>query len=48
MIKDWECMSDLLLEEPLDNCQETSLIEIIRCCIRQAATVEPTMGRRPI
>ena len=53
MIKDWECMSDLLLEEPgpdeepLDDRQETSLIEIMSCCIRQAATGEPPVGRGP-
>lgn len=35
MVKDWECMTDLLLEDPgpseeaLDNRQETSLIEIM-------------------
>ena len=40
MMKDWECMTDLLLEEPgpneeaLDNNQETSLIEIMVCCIK--------------
>jgi len=51
MMKDWECMTDLLLEEPgpqeedLDDKQETSLIEIMVCCIRQAATCEPPIGR---
>ena len=51
MMKDWECMTDLLLEEPgpteeaLENNQETSLIEIMVCCIRQAATGEPPVGR---
>ena len=51
MMKDWECMTDLLIEEPgpteepLDNKQETSLIEIMVCCIRQAATGEPPVGR---
>ena len=40
MMKDWECMTDLLLEEPgpneeaLENNQETSLIEIMVCCIK--------------
>ena len=35
MMKDWECMTDLLLEEPgemeeaLENSQETALIEIM-------------------
>jgi len=53
MMKDWECMTDLLLEEPgpteeaLENNQETSLIEIMVCCIRQAATGEPPVGRGP-
>ncbi|XP_065348255.1 cohesin subunit SA-2-like [Cloeon dipterum] len=53
MMKDWECMTDLLLEEPgaeeepLDDRQETSLIEIMTCCIRQAATGEPPVGRGP-
>ncbi|KAI2803808.1 Cohesin subunit SA-2 [Blomia tropicalis] len=51
MMKDWECMSDLLLEEPgldeepLEDKQETSLIEIMVCCIRQASTCEPPVGR---
>jgi len=51
MMKDWECMTDLLveelgpMEEGLDDRQETSLIEIMVCCIRQAATGEPPMGR---
>lgn len=53
MMKDWECMTDLLLEEPgpneepLDNRQETSLIEIMVCCVKQAATGEPPVGRGP-
>lgn len=51
MMKDWECMTDLLLEEPgpmeepLDNRQETSLIEIMVCCVKQAATGEAPVGR---
>ncbi|XP_041354006.1 cohesin subunit SA-1-like isoform X2 [Gigantopelta aegis] len=51
MMKDWECMTDLLLEEPgkgeeaLDDRQETSLIEIMVCCARQAATGESPVGR---
>ena len=46
-------MTDLLLEEPgpqeepLEDKQETSLIEIMVCCIRQAATGEPPVGRGP-
>jgi len=53
MMKDWECMTDLLLEdpgpgeEPLDDRQETSLIELMTCCIKQAATGEPPVGRGP-
>lgn len=53
MMKDWECMTDLLIEEhgpheePLDDRQETSLIEIMVCCIRQSATGEPPVGRGP-
>ncbi|XP_066254838.1 cohesin subunit SA-1 [Euwallacea similis] len=53
MMKDWECMTDLLLEEPgpqedpLDNRQETSLIEIMVCCVKQAATGDAPVGRGP-
>lgn len=53
MMKDWECMTDLLLEEAgpaeeaLDNRQESSLIELMVCCVRQAATGEPPVGRQP-
>ncbi|XP_076435529.1 cohesin subunit SA-2-like [Babylonia areolata] len=53
MMKDWECMTDLLLEEPgrgeesLDDRQESSLIEITVCCVRQAATGESPVGRGP-
>jgi cohesin complex subunit SA-1/2 len=51
MVKDWECMTDLLLEEPgpneepLDNKQETTLIEIMVSSCKQAATGEPPIGR---
>ncbi|XP_052214972.1 cohesin subunit SA-1-like isoform X2 [Dreissena polymorpha] len=51
MTKDWECMTDLLLEEPgrgeeaLDDRQEASLIEIMVCCVKQAATGESPVGR---
>ncbi|XP_073947697.1 stromal antigen isoform X2 [Choristoneura fumiferana] len=51
MMKDWECMTDLLLEEPgpgeeaLDNRQESSLIELMVCCVRQASSGEPPVGR---
>ncbi|XP_073982200.1 stromal antigen isoform X1 [Rhodnius prolixus] len=53
MMKDWECMTDLLLEEPgpneepLDDRQETSLIEIMVCCVKQASTGEAPVGRGP-
>ena len=53
MMKDWECMTDLLLEEPgpreeaLEDKHETSLIEIMVCCIKQSATGEPPVGRGP-
>ncbi|ODM98305.1 Cohesin subunit SA-1 [Orchesella cincta] len=53
MMKDWECMTDLLLEEPgpaeepLDDKQESSLIEIMVCAVRQCATGEPPIGRGP-
>ncbi|KAK2186468.1 hypothetical protein NP493_199g04022 [Ridgeia piscesae] len=53
MLKDWECMTDLLLEEPgrgeepMDDRQETSLIEIMVCCVKQAATGEYPVGRGP-
>ncbi|KAI4493092.1 hypothetical protein M0802_009642 [Mischocyttarus mexicanus] len=49
----WECMTDLLLEEAgpdeeaLDNQKETSLIELMVCCIKQAATGEAPVGRGP-
>ena len=50
-MKDWECITDLLIEEPgpneepLDDRQETNLIEIMVCCIRQSATGDPPVGR---
>jgi cohesin complex subunit SA-1/2 len=53
MMKDWECMTDLLMEDPgpgeesLDDEQETSLIELMTCCIKQAATGESPVGRKP-
>ena len=53
MMKDWECMTDLLLEEPgpreepLADRQEASLIEIMVCCIKQASSGEPPVGRGP-
>lgn len=53
MLKDWECMTDLLLEDPLnpedvmDDTHERYLVEIITCCVRQAATGEYPIARRP-
>ncbi|CAH8656349.1 unnamed protein product [Heterobilharzia americana] len=52
MLRDWEAMLDLLLEEPgrgeepMDANQETSLIEVMVCCVRQAATGESPVGRQ--
>ncbi|CAF4315533.1 unnamed protein product, partial [Rotaria sp. Silwood2] len=51
MMKDWECMTDILLEasdqeeDALDNQHENSLIEIMVCCVREAATGEYPIGR---
>lgn len=51
MVKDWECMTDLLLEEPgpneelLDNKQESTLIEIMVSGVKQSATGEAPVGR---
>ncbi|KAI1891295.1 hypothetical protein AGOR_G00142310 [Albula goreensis] len=51
LLKDWECMSELLLEEPLQgeevlaDRQETALIELMVCTIRQAAEAHPPIGR---
>ncbi|BHF70258.1 Cohesin subunit SA-2 [Sparganum proliferum] len=52
MLRDWEAMIDLLIEEPgkneepLDSTQENSLIEIMVCCVKQAATGESPVGRQ--
>nr|CAH8872682.1 unnamed protein product [Trichobilharzia regenti] len=52
MLRDWEAMLDLLLEEPgrgetaMDANEETSLIEIMVCCVRQAASGESPVGRQ--
>jgi len=52
MLKDWECMTDLLLEDPLnpedvmDDTHERYLVEIITCCVRQAATGEYPVARK--
>jgi cohesin complex subunit SA-1/2 len=51
MVKDFECMTDLLLEEPgphkepFDNKQESTLIEIMIAAVKQVATGEPPVGR---
>ncbi|NP_001349269.1 cohesin subunit SA-1a isoform X1 [Danio rerio] len=51
LLKDWECMTELLLEEPvqgeevLADRQESSLIELTVCTIRQAAEAHPPVGR---
>ncbi|XP_051984081.1 cohesin subunit SA-1-like [Xyrauchen texanus] len=51
LLKDWECMSELLLEEPvqgeevLSDRQEGALIELTVCTIRQAAEAHPPVGR---
>ncbi|XP_055785889.1 cohesin subunit SA-1 isoform X1 [Salvelinus fontinalis] len=51
LLKDWECMTELLLEEPvqgeevLSDRQESSLIELMVCTIRQAAEAHPPVGR---
>lgn len=53
MIKDWECMVDLLLEEAgkgeqtLTSSQEASLIEIFYWCVKQASTGDSPVGRQP-
>lgn len=52
MLKDWECMTDLLLEDPLnaedtlDDVHERYIIEIMTCCVKQAATGEYPIARR--
>lgn len=51
LLKDWECMTELLLEEPvqgeevLSERQESALIELMVCTIRQAAEAHPPVGR---
>uniref|UniRef100_A0A8C8FB26 Cohesin subunit SA n=1 Tax=Oncorhynchus tshawytscha TaxID=74940 RepID=A0A8C8FB26_ONCTS len=48
LLKDWECMTELLLEEPVqgeEDRQESSLIEVMVCTIRQAAEAHPPVGR---
>uniref|UniRef100_A0A8C4SKR6 Cohesin subunit SA n=1 Tax=Erpetoichthys calabaricus TaxID=27687 RepID=A0A8C4SKR6_ERPCA len=46
VLKDWEGMSTLLLANTKDDEEEESgLIEILVCCLRQAAEVHPPAGR---
>ncbi|XP_022098591.1 cohesin subunit SA-2-like isoform X2 [Acanthaster planci] len=51
MVRDWDCMTELLLEEPgrgeeaLDDRQETALIEIMVSAVRQASQGHPPVGR---
>uniref|UniRef100_A0A8C4ZY98 Cohesin subunit SA n=1 Tax=Gadus morhua TaxID=8049 RepID=A0A8C4ZY98_GADMO len=46
LLKDWECMTELLLEEPDQHIvQESALIELMVCTIRQAAEAHPPVGR---
>lgn len=51
MVKDWECMTDLLWEdagpgeEVMDNKQESTLIEIMVSAVKQVALGEPPVGR---
>ncbi|XP_060939273.1 cohesin subunit SA-1a [Limanda limanda] len=51
LLKDWECMTELLMEEPvqgeelLSDRQESALIELMVCTIRQAAEAHPPVGR---
>merc|ERR1719186_1324186 len=54
MVKDWECMTDLLIEEhgpeeeELDDSQETALIFLMVASIKQVVTGEPPSGRGPL
>ena len=50
MLKDWQAMTDLLLddsvrEDSLNQEQESRLIDIMTCCVHQAATGEYPPGR---
>ncbi|KAF3841219.1 hypothetical protein F7725_007081 [Dissostichus mawsoni] len=51
LLKDWETMISLLLDEPaageeaLTDGQETALVEIMLCAIRQACECHPPVGR---
>ncbi|XP_061642866.1 cohesin subunit SA-2 isoform X2 [Phyllopteryx taeniolatus] len=45
-LKDWECMTTLLLQEAgLINEEEDALIELMVCAIRRAAEATPPVGR---
>uniref|UniRef100_A0A8B9K971 Cohesin subunit SA n=1 Tax=Astyanax mexicanus TaxID=7994 RepID=A0A8B9K971_ASTMX len=48
LLKDWESMISLLLDEPfpaLTDRQETALIEIMLCAVRQSCECHPPVGR---
>ncbi|KAM4693345.1 cohesin subunit SA-1 [Discoglossus pictus] len=51
LLKDWDCMAELLVEEPIpgeevmSERQESALIELMVCTIRQAAEAHPPVGR---
>uniref|UniRef100_A0A672JQR5 Cohesin subunit SA n=1 Tax=Salarias fasciatus TaxID=181472 RepID=A0A672JQR5_SALFA len=51
LLKDWETMISLLLDEPvpgeeaLTDRQETALVEIMLCAVRQACECHPPVGR---
>ena len=52
ILKDFECMSDMLLEEPayenekMDEKQETALVDVMVCSVKQAAEGCPPSGRQ--
>ena len=51
ILKDWECQTSLLLEEPqydqdrLDAKQETALVDVMVCSVKQAAEGAAPQGR---
>ena len=51
LVKDWDCMTQMLLDdisseiEPLNDKEETYLINIMTCCARQASEGQPPVGR---
>ena len=51
LVKDWDCMTQMLLDdissgyEPLNDKEETYLIDIMTCCARQASDGQPPVGR---